>query len=152
MNSQNRTFSCPTTPQNNPRGGVMKTRGKVTCDLEKISYTDKRKNYPQYIFCNKRRDTKHESFQVSRCNCTCRFDFYGDFLLLFWQDLGTWRVLSLWQVLNVWSVLSLYVMCVALLARVFSLKGRENRDCKEWTSYDESIPSEECCRRSECSF
>lgn len=44
------------------------------------------------------------------------------------------------------------VMCVALLARVFSLKGRENRDCKEWTSYDESIPSEECCRRSECSF
>ena len=61
MNSQNRTFSCPTTPQNNPRGGVMKTRGKVTCDLEKISYTDKRKNYPQYIFCNERRDTKHES-------------------------------------------------------------------------------------------
>lgn len=79
MNSQNRTFSCPTTPQNNPRGGVMKTRGKVTCDLEKISYTDKRKNYPQYIFCNERRDTKHESFQVSRCNCTCRFDFSGDF-------------------------------------------------------------------------
>lgn len=38
MNSQNRTFSCPTTPQDNPRGGVMKTRGKVTCDLEKISY------------------------------------------------------------------------------------------------------------------
>lgn len=89
MNSQNRTFSCPTTPQNNPRGGVMKTRGKVTCDLEKISYTDKRKNYPQYIFRNERRDTKHESFQVSRCNCTCRFDFSGDFLLLFWQDLGT---------------------------------------------------------------
>ena len=61
MNSQNRTFSCHTTPQNNPRGGVMKTRCKVTCDLEKISYTDKQKNYPQYIFCNERLDTKHEN-------------------------------------------------------------------------------------------
>ena len=33
-------FSCHTTLQNNPGRGVMKTRCKVTCDLEKVSYTD----------------------------------------------------------------------------------------------------------------
>ena len=42
----------------------MKTRCKVTCDLEKVSYTDK-KNYPPYIFCNERLDIKPEKCQVA---------------------------------------------------------------------------------------
>ena len=125
----------------------MKTRCKVTCDLEKISYTDKRKNYPQYIFCNERLDM---------CRCvTLQLHMSIRFFWRFFAALLT-RFEDMTSVVRVTSVKRLKcvvpVMCVALLARVFSLTSRENRDCKEWTSCDESIPSEECCRRSECSF
>lgn len=97
----------------------MKTRCKVTCDLEKVSYTDKRKNYSPYIFCNERLDIKPEKCHVA----TQHVD--SIFLAIVWFSLKIAPLLTRFEDLtSVGRLKSVKrLKCVALLARLFSLRG-----------------------------